>query len=57
MEKLNISAVDSVMKCVCYLHVKSILALDFFLRGQKLEMADGAELHTPSLLKCSALLS
>ena len=57
MENLNISVVDSVMKCDRYLHVKSIIALDFFLRRQELEMANGAELHTPSLQKWSALLS
>lgn len=57
MEYLSLSIVDSVMKCAHYLHMKSIIALNFFLRRQELEMANGAELHTRSLQKCSALLS
>lgn len=47
MEYLSLSAVDSLMKCVHLLHVRSIITLVFFLRRQELEMANGAELRTP----------
>jgi len=56
MEYVSLPVVDSVMKCVHYLHMKSVTALDFSSRRQELEMANGAELHTASLQKCSSLL-